>query len=318
MNTEQQQAIAAEVFAALDSGTLELPTLPDMALKIREAIDDPNVSADKLANLLSADPAISAQIIKMANSATFSGGNTVNDLRTAISRLGYRMLRNLVMTITLTNLFKADNPLIRQHLKRLWEHSREVAASSYVLALYQKHLKPEQAMLAGLIHDIGALPLYIYADRHHPGLDQAALEGLVRKFDGLVGSKLLQNWNFPDELVAVVADHENLQRSHDSALPDYVDVVTVANLQLAGSAKFVAWTNVTAAAKLGYSPIDCQNFLTTHAEQLSAVQGMLGIETAKPAKPASNPIQRPQPTQPTPKPARHESGFLAKFLRMFK
>lgn len=318
MSTDQQQAITAEVFAALESGTLDLPTLPDMAIKIREMIDDPNVSADKLVNLLSTDPAISAQIIKTANSAAFSNGNIVNDLRTAVSRLGYRMLRNLVMTITLIKLFQADSPLVKQQLKKLWEHSREVAANSYVLALYQRHLKPEQAMLAGLVHDIGALPLYLYADRYHPRLDQATLEGLIRRFAATVGSKMLQSWNFPEDLVEVVAGHENLQRINGSDLADYVDVVTVANLQLQGSAKFVAWANVTAAAKLGYSPVECQNFLSTHAEQLAVVQGMLGIETTKPHQPDRSAIQQPQPTPPASKPAQAESGMLAGFLRMFK
>ncbi len=318
MTTGQQQTIATEVIAALESGNLDLPTLPDMAIRIREAIDDPNVSAEVLIRLLSTDPVISAQIIKTANGAAFSSGNPVSDLRASISRLGYRMLHNLVITITLNKLFQADSPLIKQQLKKLWEHSREVAVNSYVLALHQRHLKPDQAMLAGLIHDIGALPLYLYADHHHLRLDQEALEGLIRKSATTVGSKLLQSWRFPDELVDVVAGHENLQRINDSELADYVDVVTVANLQLQGSAKFVAWENVTAAVKLGYSPAECQNFLSTHAEQLAVVQGMMGMEAAKPRQPASSAIKQPQSIQPASRPAKPESGRRAGLLRLFK
>jgi HD-like signal output (HDOD) protein len=286
MKIKQQEAVAAEVFAALAKGRLELPTLPEMALKIREAIDDPNVSAETLIRLLTTDPSISAQIIKTANSAAFSNGNPVNDLRTAISRLGYRMLRNMVMLITMSKLFKAGSPIISQELQRLWDHSREVAANSYVLALHQKHLKPDQAMLAGLVHDLGSLPLCIYADRHHPRLDKETLEGLIRKFHTEVGARLLENWLFPSEIVEIVSQHENLQRTTADGLADYIDVVAVANLMMPTTAKFVAWENVHAAKRLGYSTSQCQNFLSTHAEQISVVREMLGFSVSQaPAAP---------------------------------
>ena len=318
----ESQAIAAEVLAALEANQLELPTLPDMANKVRNLIDDPNVSADQLIRLLSADPVISMHIIKAANSAALSNGQSVDNLRGAISRLGYRMLRSIVMNITMTQLFQARNPLVNQQLKKLWEHSREVAANSYVLALRQKHLKPEQALLAGLIHDIGALPLYLYADRHHERLDQSTLEGLVRKFSSSVGTKLLQSWHFTDDLIEVVAGHENLQRVNSSHLTDYVDIVTVANLQLHGSAKFVVWEKVAAAARLGYSPAECQDFLTSHADQLAVAQGMLGVNVAQPAKTAqpAPEITRPAPVHQPVQPVRlipKKSGLLARLASLF-
>lgn len=276
-----EQAIVAEIHDALEANRLDLPTLPDMALKIQGLIDDPNVSADKIVNLLSSDPAISMHIIRAANSAAFSNGNPMSNLRGAISRLGYRMLRSMVLNITMTKLFQARSPFVNQQLKELWEHSREVAANSYVLAQQQKHLKPEQAMLAGLVHDIGALPLYLYADRHHSRLDQTTLEELISKFSAPIGTRLLQSWNFPNELVDVIAGHENLQRASNSNLADYVDIVTMANLQMPGIAKFVAWKNVSAAERLGYCAADCQNFLSNHADQLAAVKGMMEVSATR-------------------------------------
>ena len=268
-------AVVDEINDALESGRLDLPTLPDMAIKIQNSIDDPNVSADKIVSLLSSDLAISMYIIKTANSAALSNATPVSNLRNAISRLGYRMLRSIVMNITMNKLFQARSPLVSKQMKALWKHSREVAAISYVLAQQQRHLKPDQAMLAGLVHDIGALPLYLYADRHHAHIDQTTLEELVLKFSGAIGAKLLQSWNFPDELIDVVAGHENLQRASSSNLADYVDVVTMANLQMPDTAKYVAWQNVKAAERLGYTTTDCVNFLPNHADQLAAVKSML-------------------------------------------
>lgn len=314
-----QGSIADEVLAALDGNRLELPTLPDLALKIRDLIDDPNVSTERIVLLLSADPVISGQIIKAANSAAYSSGHPVGNLQGAISRLGYRMLRSMVMTITMTRLFQAGSPRISQHLKKLWEHSREVAANSYVLAREQRHLDPQEAMLAGVVHDIGALPLYIYAERHDAHLDETTLERLIRKFAAPVGTRLLQDWNFPDELVAVVSGHENLQRENDSGMADYVDVVTVANMQMQGTAKFVAWENVSAAARLGFSPAECRNFLASHADQLAAVKGMLGVDAAPPARPAA-PAAAPKAAQrlsPQP-PQKSERGLLSGVAGLFK
>ncbi len=322
MITEQQEAIAAEVFAALESGTLVLPTLPDMAIKIRKAIDDPNISAEALIRLLSTDPAISAHIIKTANSAAFSGGHPVNELRAAISRLGYSMLRNMVMAITMNKLFKAESPIINQELKNLWDHSREVAANSYVLASRHQHLKPEQAMLAGLVHDLGALPLCIYADHHHPRLDQETLEGLIRKFHTETGVKLLESWHFPHELVEVAALHENLQHTTVSGLADYVDVVTAANLLMPGAAKFVAWENVAAVSRLGYSPAECRNFLDAHSEQLAAAHELMGISAPKPHQPPQRPTGIKAPAVPRSpskaEPATPKPGMWAILFKWFR
>lgn len=280
--TEQAIAtVAAEVHAALETNQLDLPTLPEVACRIQDLIDDINVSADDVVNLLSACPAISMHIIRAANSASCPNGNPVDNLRSAISKLGYRMVHIIVMNITTNKLLQPKCPLIKQQLRKLWEHSREVAAISHVLARQQKHLKPELATLAGMVHDIGALPLYLHADRHHSRFDQVMLAELVRRFSASIGTSLLQNWNFPDTLVEVVAGHENMQRASHSNLADYVDVVTMANLQIQGAAKFVAWKNVLAAERLGYSPADCQNFLSNHANQLAEARNMLQVGTTR-------------------------------------
>lgn len=317
MSKAQHLSIADEVLSAIESGKLELPTLPDVALKIRELIDDPNVSAEQLVNLLAADPVISAHIIKAANSAA-AGGMRVDTLRAAIARLGYRMLRNLVISVTVNNLFKASSPVIDQYLRRMWEHSRIVAATSFVLALKQRHLKPEQAMLAGMVHNLGALPLCIYADRFHPRLEQDALEELIRRFSTRVGVALLNNWHFPQEIIDVVAGYENLQRSNESGTADYTDVVTIANLQIPGKAKFVAWQNVSAITRIGCEPGQCTRFIEDHAEQLNIAREMLGLPKSQAAEHREQqmPPQQPQVIQQSV--SRQKTGMLGGFFDLFR
>jgi HD-like signal output (HDOD) protein len=177
--TEKQQAIVNEVLSALSSDQLDLPVLPDMALKIQALLEDPDSSIGQFVQLISTDLGVILHIMKAANIAAFSNGQRVSNLNDAILRLGYRMLYSIIMNITLTKLFQAESAVVNDKLAALWEYSREVAANCYVLAQKNKYLKPEDAMLAGLIHDIGALPLYLYADRHYPEIDPATLENLA-------------------------------------------------------------------------------------------------------------------------------------------
>lgn len=276
----KQNLIVSEVLAALEADRLDLPVLPEMAFKVRSLLDDPDSSTGQFVQLISTDLAITLYIMKAANIAAFSNGQRVGNLHDAILRLGYRMLYSMVLNITLGKLFQARSPLINQKLHDLWKRSRTVAANSYVVAQNNKHLKPEDAMLAGLIHEIGALPLYLYADRHYPEIDEATLGGLVEAFAAPVSLKMLQVWNFPDELIDVVADQMGLRRIAQSDKADYVDVVTVANLQMQVTSRAVEWRNNLAAERLGRYPGDCKNFLANNAEQFAAVKGMLGMSMA--------------------------------------
>ncbi|MDX8399172.1 MAG: HDOD domain-containing protein [Gallionellaceae bacterium] len=271
----KQQAIVVDVLAELEADQLDLPVLPEVVIKIREILADPDSSTGQLVQLLSTDLVISLYLIKAANSAAYSSGRPVGNLHEAIPRLGLKMLYSMVMNIALTKLFKAKSPLIKNKLAELMDRSHKVAANCYVLAKKKKHLKPEDAMLAGLVHEIGALPLYLYADRHCPEIDSETLENLINIFSAPIGFRLLQNWNFPDELVDVVSAQLDMRFKPQSDVVDYVDVVTMAKLQTQKSSESFTWTNVLSAERLGYYSGDCRDFLANHTEQFAEVNNLL-------------------------------------------
>jgi len=271
----KQQAIVVDVLAELEADRLDLPVLPEVVLKIREILADPDSSTGQLVQLLSTDIVISLYIIKAANSAAFCSGRPVGNLYEAIPRLGLKMLYSMVMNIALTKLFKANSPLIKKKLVELIDRSRKVATNCYVLAKKKKHLKAEDAMLAGLVTEIGALPLYLYADRNCPEIDSETLENLINIFSAPIGFRLLQNWNFPDELVDVVTAQLDLRIQPHSDVADYVDVVTMAKLQTQETSEPFTWTNILSAEKLGYYSGDCKNFLANHKEQFAEVNALL-------------------------------------------
>lgn len=283
MSTDHQ-ALLDQIIAAIENDTLVLPTLPDIAIKIQHLIDEPNVTAEQIVRALASDPVISAQLIKAANSAAYADKRPVENVRGAVSRLGYRQLRNLVMMLTMNKMFYAKNPILNKYMKTTWQHSREVASISYVLALRQPRLSPDQAMLAGLVHEIGILPLCLHVETSRMQISESALEELIRKCGSTIGTKLLQKWNFPQDLIGVIAEHEKLER--DSTCmphPDYTDIISIANLQAdPAHAETIEWQHIAAVKRLGLSEEECKNFIALYAARISTIAEMLGITATNP------------------------------------
>lgn len=276
--TPAQALLLQTILQEIEQNSLVLPTLPDVAMKIQRQIDDPNVSADAIVQTLQLDPALAAQLIRAANSALYSGKPPVEKVRDAVMRLGFKQTRNLVLTIAMNKLFVANNPVIAVRLKQVWERSREVAAYCHLLALRRPGLNPDQAMLNGLLHNIGVLPLCLHIERNHVPITDNTLSAMIRGAHSIIGAKLLRSWNFPEETVTVVSEYENLQRSSKNGdLPDYTDIVTIAHMQEPMRAKIVAWENVAAAKRFGCAPEECQKFLEIHADRIKQVQAMLGL-----------------------------------------
>lgn len=228
----QQDQLYNTILADLDTGKLLLPTLPEVALKVREVVNDPDATSAQLAEIIITDAALSARLLKVANSALYRGRVPVESVQTAVSRLGLQMVRNLVTSLVMEQMFKPTSRTLEKRMRQLWEHSTEVAAISQVIASKQANIKTDEAMLAGLIHNIGVLPILMRAETI-PGLidDDAILDQLIENLYPRVGEAILKNWQFPQNLITVAAEHANLNRNSGPSGPDLCDVVQVANLQ---------------------------------------------------------------------------------------
>lgn len=258
MNAEDK--FIAALMEDVSKGQLELPTLPEIAIKVRKLIDDPMVSSDKIAKLVGTDAALSARLLQVANSAFFRGLDTVENVRTAVVRLGGVCVRNVVASLVMRQLYQADRMgSIKGELLNLWVHGARVAAISHALARRFTRLNPDEAMLAGLIHDIGILPILKRAPQFPEVLDdRETLHRVIGRMHQKIGQLILEEWHFPPELVQVAAEHEDYQRN-PGAEPDYADVVLVANLHsYLGQPKHktgaIDWNGIPAFGKLGLTP----------------------------------------------------------------
>ncbi len=224
------QSLATE----LSGGKVELPSFPDVAIRVRKVLADEKTTLEQVVRVVGSEPALAARLLKMANSAAFSRGKAVTDLRTAINRMGYNMVRSAAMSFAMAQIRQAESlQSIKPMLEDLWKQSIQVAAVAYVLARNFTQRNPDEALLAGLLHGIGKLYILTRTAKH-PALfeDQASLQALLRDWHASIGKAILENWELPAEVCEAVADHEDIQRDHRGT-PDLTDLVTVAVMMAA-------------------------------------------------------------------------------------
>ena len=207
-----------------------LPSLPDTAVRIQLAIEDDLSDADAVARLVVADPAIATKLVKTANSALYGGRSPVTALTAAVVRLGMQTTRNLVLTFALKEVFRTKNKLLRQRMKDLWEHSAYIAATCFVLAREVEGVNPEEALLVGLVHDIGAIAVLNYATRDpQRTADLGGLEQTISCMRGELGALILRRWKFAPTVAVAVRDAESWMREHDG-VADFTDLLIVAQV----------------------------------------------------------------------------------------
>ncbi len=218
------------------SDRLVIPSLPDIALRISRAVNDPNVSILHITRILQSDPGVTARIIQVANSPLYRGEELVSTPRQAIERLGLSLTRNLALSFILQQQFSSSVAALNRAMRDSWVKGSRTAAVSLVLARRCRGLNPERAMLAGVLHNIGVLPMLAHCEPFRElYTDTAALVQVLNEFAPQVGAMVLRKWELGEDLVRVVLE-SHIWRRDPERHPDLADVVLVARLhQLIGT-----------------------------------------------------------------------------------
>ncbi len=278
MSRELIDRLINEMLDDIKSNRIILPTLPEVANKIRDIIDRPNTSANDITAALKLDAALSARLLKLANSPLFRTKNPIENINTAITRLGNKNIRNLVTNLVLEQMYQGgcSSPEMQNTLKVQWKNNLKIAAISYFIAKNYTSLNADEAMMAGLIHDIGALPIIEYAESI-PELtsNPDALNILVSKLHTKIGKLLLKKWRFPDALVTVAAEHEDVFRDTSINL-DYTDIVIIANLLASiGTNKpsnKLDWNTIPAFNRIAITPEECISAIKNAHDEIVQIQ----------------------------------------------
>ncbi len=214
----------------LKENRIKLPSLPDVAFKIREAIGKGDESSARLARIVNTDPSMAAKLIRVANSPIYRGRSEITSCQSAITRLGVNAAHELVTCYSIRDLFKSRSDTIRARMKVQWEHAQDVAAIAAVLARMSKEYEPETALLAGLLHDIGVIPILGYAEEYFGiDVDDQELDVIINELKGEMGAMMLSKWNI-NRIIVNAAEHGSDWMYESSKSGDYANLVIVAKL----------------------------------------------------------------------------------------
>jgi HD-like signal output (HDOD) protein len=225
-------AFVQQLAAELSKGKVDLPSFPDIALRVRQVLADENVSQDKVVRVVGSEPALAARLMQISNSAALNfTGKPITELRTAIARMGFNMVRSAAIAFAMSQLKKVDSLKgLEKPLDDLWKRSAAVAAMSHAVAKTFSRVNPDTAMLTGLVHGIGELYILTRSNQH-PGLfaDQATYTSIVSDWHSAVAKALLENWDMAEEIVTAVSEYEDFERQNEGQV-DLTDVLTVGHL----------------------------------------------------------------------------------------
>jgi putative nucleotidyltransferase with HDIG domain len=216
------------------SGDVNFPTCMDAAILVRNTLRDPYANLTRVVQVIGIEPLISSKLLKLANSVAYNpSGQSISELSLAISRLGFEAVRTTSLAVAMDQMLKSRKLTAFDEISRsAWEHSLRVAAIARVLARRIGRINPDEAMLAGLVHDIGIFYLLYRAAEYPEYLtNPKAIIELVRGWHEGIGESLLHILGLPERIIEAVRDHDCLQNVETPSTLS--DVLYFANL-LAG------------------------------------------------------------------------------------
>lgn len=223
------------------SGEVNFPTCLDAAIMVRNTLKDPNVDLDRVARAVGVEPLIASKLLKLANSVAYNpAGLSITEVKTAIGRIGFDAVRTISLAVAMDQIIKSRNLSAFDHFARItWDHTLQTAAVARVLARRIGRVSPDEALLAGLVHDIGIFYLLYRAAeyeqyRQHPDL----VVPLVLGWHESIGESLLHILGIPERIIEAIRDHDQLRNTDNPC--SLSDVVYFANLLAGGNFEWLS------------------------------------------------------------------------------
>lgn len=254
---------------------LEIPTLPEVAIQLRTAIEK-DVDLSEAVKIIQLDPVISAKLIDVANCPLYLTVMPAKNCLDAVNRIGLNATRSLVVALSLKHIFKSKSPLIKSLLEKLWKQSLYHSALSHVLADSSKQANPEDALLAGLVCDIGAIAFLSFVGNLP---DEFIVESEIKQalpiVISTVSATILKEWQFADEFIDVALNSRNWFQNSSSELT-LTDIVVLSRLHaLIGkksAAELPAIAAIPAASKLKSLALSPENTLAILHDAKAKIQ----------------------------------------------
>jgi len=212
-----ENALYTILMEKIKQDALVLPTLPEVALKVRRAADDPEINLGHMGDIIGQDPALSLGMIKVANSALLGRSVKVETVTQAVTRIGLRQIKSIATAMALEQVFVSKNDIVAMYMKKSWKKTIDIASVAIsLMSVYlekNKHtsLTLDTITLAALIHNIGVLPILTEAEQH-PDIfaNPTFLQQAIIKLSGKIGGTITREWGFSDELTLLAESWSDL------------------------------------------------------------------------------------------------------------
>ena len=225
------------------AGEVVFPTYFDAAFRLRRELQNPELPLSRMATIVSLEPLVASRLMNLAGSVMYSpDGSAPRDLKTAIKRLGIEVVRTTALAIAMNQLMRSKETAVFSDLARLlWDHSMKSAAATRLLARKFTRINPDEAMLAGLVHDLGAFyMLYRAAQYSELRVRPDSVRFLILQWHESIGMTLLSSLDMPDEVIIAATDHDQVRPLPETPR-SLADLVYLGNLLAGGH---TAWSGV--------------------------------------------------------------------------
>lgn len=279
------EALKAQRFRMLEdiakdlSGDVSFPTCFDAALQIRNVLHDPDVSLREIARIVRLEPLVAVKLLRLANSAAHNpGGKPVTEVEVALNRLGLNLARSVALAVAMDQLLRSKELIDFAEMSNgLWLHTLETAAAARVVARRLTRVTPEDALLAGLVHDLGAFyMLYRAAQYDELRIRPNTVKYLIAQWHESIGESLLTALGLPEAVIEATRDHDQ-PRPFIATPRTLADVVYVANLMAGGIEE---WVRLHGGDEARAAEYQTETYLalgaeieTQYAELLSTLSG---------------------------------------------
>jgi HD-like signal output (HDOD) protein len=263
----------------LSAGRIDLPSFPDAVARVQHVLSDDSITSERIARVVSSDAGLAARILTMANSTLLHrGGSPVTDLKIAVTRIGHDSIRAAALAYATAQVrHAADLAHIRNDLERIWQEGVRVAALAHAMAKESKLMRPDEALLAGLLHNIGKV--YIIARTPKGAVQVHIDDAVLRDWHPGIGQALIENWKLPEEIAAAVGGQNDVERSH-AAPADLQDLLIVAvslATQMANNAADdAALARMPAATAMGLTDSAIVRIMLESQTEMETLQAALG------------------------------------------
>lgn len=261
--------------------SLELPSFPEVALRVRKALGNPDIAVDDVVRMVSAEPSLSVRLLQLANSVALNpSGQKITALRMAIARIGFSLARSATIAFAMSQMRRADAWRgLERRFRELWEESANLAAMSHAVAKRARAAPADQAMLAGMLHAVGKLFVLTRLARFPVLLNTPAYYGdIERAWHTRVARSILTRWEVGPEIIAAACDLESAAQVRAGGA-DLRDVLFAAryltSLDPAAPQPDAAILAGPPFQRLGLNSDACAGVLADSAEEIASLRAAL-------------------------------------------